>query len=61
MNSANAVVGCSRLIRKLMKNTMPSVTSISTIGMKPPNTIWPNGVRPVTVPPLTWIAAPPAA
>ena len=50
MNSASAVVYCSGLMRKLMKNTSPSVPSISTIISGPLKSVWPNGVRPVIAP-----------
>ena len=42
MNSVSAVVHCSRLMRKLMKNTSPSVPSISTIIAGPLKIVWPN-------------------
>ena len=60
MNSASAVVYCSRLMRKLMKNTSPSVPSISTIIGGPPKIIWPNGVSAAIVPPAIRMASPPA-
>ena len=44
MNSVIAVVYCSLLMRKLMKNTSPSVPSSSTIVSGPPKIVWPNGV-----------------
>ena len=50
MNSVNAVAGCSWSMRKLMKNTRPSVASISTIGTGLLKSVWPNGVRPVMAP-----------
>ena len=50
MNSVSAVVYCKRLMRKLMKNTSPSVPSSSTIVRGPLKTAWPNGVSPVILP-----------
>ena len=50
MNSAIAVVYCRRLMRKLMKNTSPSVPSSSTINSGPLNMVWPNGVSAVILP-----------
>ena len=50
MNSVIAVVYCRRLMRKLMKNTSPSVASSSTIIIGPLKTAWPNAVSaPVSV------------
>jgi hypothetical protein len=48
-------------MRKLMKNTSPSVPSISTIITGPLKIAWPNVVRPVIPEPVTVIAEPPAA
>ena len=61
MNSVSAVVNCSLWMRKLMKNTMPSVAEQQhdhRDGML--KMVWPNGVRPVIPPELTAIASPPA-
>ena len=50
MNSVSAVVNCSRWMRKLMKNTSPSVPSISTIIAGRCRTVWPNEVSAVIRP-----------
>ncbi len=44
MNSASAVVYCRVWMRKLMKNTSPSVASMQQIIGGPPKIVWPNDV-----------------
>ncbi len=50
MNSISAVLGCRLLIRKLMKNTSPSVPRNSTIAIGPLKMACPNGVSEVMRP-----------
>jgi hypothetical protein len=46
----SAVLGCRLLIRKLIKNTSPSVPRNSTIVIGPLKIVCPNGVKPVMRP-----------
>ena len=61
MNSVNAVVGCSLWMRKLRKNTRPSVTSISTIGVEAAEDHLAERRQAGDSAARVWIAAPPAA
>jgi hypothetical protein len=47
-------------MRKLMKNTSPSVPSSSTIMVTGLKIAWPKGVRPLMAPPDATMASPPA-